>query len=106
MNKSGAVKRYLNFNEIPIGTLPGTWYILGRVNTTVNELRMCAKDAGLYYGDNKGTRSFDSAQWSAIKAWTKITKGKSLDNIGMFGGIPIFSWILCGFVTRNAKNKK
>ena len=79
LNKSGAVKRYLNFNEIPIGTLPGTWYILGRVNTTVNELRMCAKDAGLYYGDNKGTRSFDSAQWSAIKAWTKITKGKSLD---------------------------
>ena len=79
LNKDGLVKRYLNFSEVPIGNLPGTWYILGRVNTTVNELRMCAKDAGLYYGDNKGNRSYDEKQWSAVKSWTKISSGKKIN---------------------------
>ena len=78
LKKDGYVKRYLNFAEIPIGELPGTWYLLGRVNTTVNELRACAKDAGLYYGDNRGNKSFDTKQWRAIKSWTRITKGKSI----------------------------
>ena len=78
LKKDGYVKRYLNFAEIPIGELPGTWYLLGRVNTTVNELRACAKDAGLYYGDNRGNKSFDVKQWRAIKSWTRITKGKSI----------------------------
>ena len=79
LQKEGTVKRYLNFNEVPIGKLPGTWYILGRVNTTVNELRMCAKDAGLYYGDNRGNRSFDVNQWQAIRSWTKINKDKKIN---------------------------
>ena len=74
-DKDGYVKRYLNFAEIPIAELPGTWYILGRVNTTVNELRACAKDAGLYFADNRGNKSFDTKQWRAIKAWTRIAKG-------------------------------
>tara|TARA_R100001015_G_C4634496_1_gene201108 strand:- start:6 stop:1631 length:1626 start_codon:yes stop_codon:yes gene_type:complete len=75
LSKKGFVKRYLNFAEIPIGELPGTWYLLGRINTTVNELRSCAKDAGLYYGDNKGNKSYDTKQWRAIKSWTKLSKG-------------------------------
>jgi superfamily I DNA/RNA helicase len=40
---------------------------------------MSAKDAGLYYADNKGTRSFDSSQWAAIRAWTQVSKGKKID---------------------------
>ena len=76
--KEGYVKRYLNFAEIPIGDLPGTWYILGRVNTTVNELRISAKEAGLYFADNKGNKSFDVKQWRAIKSWTAISKGKDI----------------------------
>ena len=76
--KEGYVKRYLNFAEIPIGDLPGTWYILGRVNTTVNELRLSAKEAGLYFADNRGNKSFDVKQWRAIKAWTAISKGKEI----------------------------
>ena len=72
------MKRYLNFKEIPIGDLPGTWYVLGRVNSTVNELRMCAKNAGLYYADNRGNKSFDIKQWQAIKAWTTINNNKKI----------------------------
>ena len=78
LEKEGYVKRYLNFAEIPIGDLPGTWYILGRVNTTVNELRLSAKEAGLYFADNRGNKSFDVKQWKAIKAWTAISKGKDI----------------------------
>lgn len=78
LSKKGLVKRYLNFKEIPIGDLPGTWYVLGRVNSTVNELRMCAKNAGLYYADNKGNKSFDIKQWQAIKAWTTINNNKKI----------------------------
>lgn len=79
LEKEGAVKRYLNFNEIPVGDLPGTWYVLGRVNTTVNELRVFAKTSGLYFSDNKGNKSFDQKQWKAIKSWTKLQKNKSID---------------------------
>lgn len=75
-DKDGIVKRYLNFNEIPIGEIPGTWYILGRVNTVVNELRGFAKNSGLYYSDNKGNKSFDKRQWNAIKTWTKLSNKK------------------------------
>jgi superfamily I DNA/RNA helicase len=76
--KKGFVKRYLNFNEIPIKELKGTWYILGRVHSTVNELRAYAKSLGLYYSDNKGTKSFDEKQWRAIKAWTLLSKDKDI----------------------------
>jgi superfamily I DNA/RNA helicase len=76
--KKGSVSRYLKFNEVPFHKLGGTWYILGRVRSTVNELRMAAKDVGLYFSDNKGTKSFDSKQWEAIKAWTMLTKNKKI----------------------------
>ena len=79
-DKDGIVKRYLNFNEIPIGEIPGTWYILGRVNTVVNELRGFAKNSGLYYSDNKGNKSFDKRQWKAIKTWTKVSNKKTITN--------------------------
>ena len=78
-DKDGSVKRYLSFSEIPIGQLPGTWYILGRVNSTVNELRMCAKEAGLYFSNNAGAKSFDKKQWLAIKTWTRLSNGKTVD---------------------------
>ena len=78
-NKEGYVKRYLSFKEIPFSKLEGTWYILGRINKTVNELRMIAKDAGLYFADNEGNKCFDPPQWEAIKAWTRISKGKKID---------------------------
>jgi superfamily I DNA/RNA helicase len=77
-DKEGAVKRYLNFKEIDFNQ-EGTWYILGRVNKVVNELRMAAKEAGLYFGDNKNNKSFDRKQWQAIKAWTAISNGKSIN---------------------------
>jgi len=76
--KKGTVNRYLKFNEVPFHKLDGTWYILGRVRSTVNELRMAAKDAGLYFSDNKGTKSFDSKQWDAIRAWTALTNNKKI----------------------------
>ena len=75
----GYVKAYLSFKEIPFEKFKEDWYILGRINETVNELRMLAKDAGLYYKDNKGTKCFDQKQWESIKAWTAITKGKKID---------------------------
>ena len=77
--KDGYVKAYLSFKEIPFEKFKEDWYILGRINETVNELRMLAKDAGLYYKDNKGTKCFDQKQWESIKAWTAITKGKKID---------------------------
>jgi len=77
-DKEGAVKRYLNFKEIDFNQ-EGTWYILGRVNKVVNELRMAAKEAGLYFGDNKNNKSFDRKQWQAIKAWTAVSNGKSIN---------------------------
>jgi superfamily I DNA/RNA helicase len=40
---------------------------------------MLAKDAGLYFKDNKDTKCFDVKQWEAIKAWTAITKDKKID---------------------------
>jgi len=76
----GEVRRYLSFKEIDFNQ-DGTWYILGRISSAVNELRMAAKDAGLYFSDNKGTKSFDSKQWHAIKAWTAISKGKQITKI-------------------------
>ena len=75
----GYVKSYLSFREIPFELLKEDWYILGRINETVNELRMLAKDAGLYYKDNKDTKCFDIKQWEAIKSWTAITKNKKID---------------------------
>ena len=75
----GYVKSYLSFKEIPFENLQEDWYILGRVNETVNELRMLAKDAGLYYKANRENKCFDEKQWEAIKAWTAITKDKKID---------------------------
>ena len=75
----GYVKRYLNFKEIPFQQLDGTWYILGRIGTTVNELRMLAKDAGLYFKDNDERKCFDEHQWEAIKAWTRLSNKKKID---------------------------
>ena len=75
----GFVKAYLSFKEIPFESFKEDWFILGRINETVNELRMLAKDAGLYFKDNKGTKCFDQKQWESIKAWTAITKGKKID---------------------------
>ena len=78
-NKNGYVKRYLNFKEIPFNQLDGSWYILGRINRTVNELRMLAKDSGLYFSDNKDIKCFDEKQWEAIKAWTRLSTGKKIN---------------------------
>jgi superfamily I DNA/RNA helicase len=75
----GYVKRYLNFKEIPFEKEQGTWFILGRVNTWVNELRMLAKDSGLYFKDNKDNKCFDIHQWDAIKSWTKLSNGKKIN---------------------------
>ena len=75
---SGYIKRYLNFYEIPFHELSGSWYILGRVHSTVNELKMSAKSKGLYFSDNQGNKSFDSRQWEAIKSWTSVSKDNSI----------------------------
>ena len=74
----GYIKRYLNFYEIPFHELSGSWYILGRVHSTVNELKMSAKSKGLYFSDNQGNKSFDSRQWEAIKSWTSVSKDNSI----------------------------
>ena len=75
----GYVKSYLSFKEIPFESLDGDWFILGRVNKAVNELRMLAKDAGLYFKDNKDTKCFDEKQWLAIKSWTAVSNDKKID---------------------------
>ena len=75
---AGYIKRYLNFYEIPFHEFTGSWYILGRVHSTVNELKMSAKSKGLYFSDNQGNKSFDSKQWEAIKTWTSVSKGNSI----------------------------
>ena len=77
--KDGYVKHYLNFREIPFNNLDETWYILGRINRTVNELRMLAKDSGLYFSDNEDIKCFDQNQWEAIKSWTRISNGKHIN---------------------------
>jgi len=79
LKKEGFIKHYLNFREIPFHTLPGSWYILGRINTAVNELRMLAKDAGLYFSDNEDIKCFDQNQWEAIKAWTHLSNKKTIN---------------------------
>ena len=79
LKKEGFIKHYLNFREIPFHTLPGSWYILGRINTAVNELRMLAKDAGLYFSDNEDIKCFDQNQWEAIKAWTHLSNNKTIN---------------------------
>jgi superfamily I DNA/RNA helicase len=76
--KDSYIKRYLNFNEVPFDACKGTWYILGRVNSSVTELKMAAKNAGLYYADNKGNKSYDSKQWQAIKSWTNLSGDKQI----------------------------
>jgi hypothetical protein len=52
--------------------------MLGRIHTTVNELKALAKDAGIYFSDNHGRKSFDQDQWLAIKAWTAISNGREI----------------------------
>jgi len=79
--KEGSVKSYRNFTEIPFNEIEGSWFILGRVNSSVNELRMLAKDAGLYFKDNKDVKCFDVKQWEAIKAWTHLSNGKKLNKM-------------------------
>ena len=76
--KDSYIKRYLNFNEVPFDACQGTWYILGRVNSSVTELKMAAKNCGLYYADNKGNKSFDAKQWQAIKSWTNLSNGREI----------------------------
>jgi hypothetical protein len=56
----------------------GKWFMLGRIHTTVNELKALAKDAGIYFSDNHGRKSFDQDQWLAIKAWTAISNGREI----------------------------
>jgi superfamily I DNA/RNA helicase len=76
--KDGTVKRYLSFKEIPFEKDDGKWFMLGRIHTTVNELKALAKDAGIYFSDNHGRKSFDQDQWLAIKAWTAISNGREI----------------------------
>jgi superfamily I DNA/RNA helicase len=78
-DKDGYVKSYFDFSEIPIKKEKGTWFILGRINSTVNELRMIAKDAGLYFKDNHENKCFDQRQWQAIKSWTRLSNGKKIN---------------------------
>ena len=42
---------------------------------------MLAKDAGLYFKDNKDVKCFDVKQWEAIKAWTHLSNGKKLNKM-------------------------
>jgi len=78
LDKDGDIKRYLSFNQINFKD-EGSWYIIARVNRVVNELRGKAKDAGLYFMDNKGNKSFSERQWRAIQAWHKVSKGESIN---------------------------
>ncbi len=61
------VKDYLSFKEITFERFKEDWIILGRINETVNEVSMLAKDAGLYLKDNTGTKCFDQIQWESYE---------------------------------------
>jgi superfamily I DNA/RNA helicase len=73
-----SVHRYISFGDVDFNKYKGSWYILGRIRTTVNELRMMAKDKGLYFMDNKGNKSFTANKWKAIRSWTKLSNNKTI----------------------------
>ena len=57
-----------------------------------------------------GTDPFNSAE-EPVESFEVVIPGTAVglgawDLIGMFGGIPLFSWILLGFVTRNTRCAK
>ena len=73
------VQAYRSFYDINFEDYKGTWYLLGRISTTVNELRMMAKNKGFYFMDNKGNKSFTNNKWKAIRTWKKLCDGEKIN---------------------------
>jgi len=73
-----SVNGYRAFNDVKFDKYKGSWYLLGRISTTVNELRMMAKTKGLYFMDNKGNKSFTNNKWKAIKTWKTLCNGEKI----------------------------
>ena len=74
-----SVKAYRSFFDIDFDEYKGSWYLLGRISATVNELRMMAKNKGLYFMDNKGNKSFTNNKWKAIKTWKRLCNGEKIN---------------------------
>ena len=74
-----SVKAYRSFFDIDFDDYKGSWYLLGRISATVNELRMMAKNKGLYFMDNKGNKSFTNNKWKAIKTWKRLCNGEKIN---------------------------
>jgi superfamily I DNA/RNA helicase len=74
-----SVQGYRAFNDVKFDKYSGSWYLLGRISTTVNELRMMAKTKGLYFMDNKGNKSFTNNKWKAIKTWKKLCNAEKIN---------------------------
>jgi len=74
-----SVQGYRAFNDVKFDKYSGSWYLLGRISITVNELRMMAKTKGLYFMDNKGNKSFTNNKWKAIKTWKKLCNAEKIN---------------------------
>ena len=74
-----SVKAYRSFFDVDFDEYKGSWYLLGRISATVNELRMMAKNKGLYFMDNKGNKSFTNNKWKAIKTWKRLCNGEKIN---------------------------
>ena len=74
-----SVKAYRSFFDVNFDEYKGSWYLLGRISATVNELRMMAKNKGLYFMDNKGNKSFTNNKWKAIKTWKRLCNGEKIN---------------------------
>jgi len=74
-----SVKAYRSFFDIDFDDYKGSWYLLGRISATVNELRMMAKNKGLYFMDNKGNKSFTNNKWKAIKTWKRLCNKEKIN---------------------------
>ena len=74
----GSINTYNRLKDIPFSE-HGSWIMLGRTNEIVDELRMKAREMGLFFQDSKGRKSFDLNKWKAIQIWLRLMKGESID---------------------------
>ena len=75
----GNVMLFKKFQEIPFHLFEGKWYILARIRECVKELTEEAQKMGLYYENVKGKKSFDIYQYKALKIWTDLIGGATIN---------------------------
>jgi len=74
----GSINTYNRLKDIPFSE-HGSWIMLGRTNEIVDELRMQAREMGIFFQDSKGRKSFDLNKWRAIQTWNRLMNNESID---------------------------